>query len=392
MAAYVASGGLPRQWSLGVPPVPPVWDGRFGPELRRLRMSAGLSLRQLAPLVLSSRGHLHDLETGRRQPTVDLVGRLDNALGANGLLAGMRHHQAAAPADPERLAYVARHPRRVDHVTLRALAESLAAHRRLEDTLGATSLLPTVRAQLDMMASLVAEATGVLRPQVVDVAAQWAQFGGWLYAASDRRRLAGRWYRTALEWGTEAGNPDMIATVLSMRGHLAWSERRADAVIDLSAAAARQPASPGVRALAVQQQARGHALTGEASAVTGLLDRAADLHEAAGQAPDREPPWIYFHSPAYLTMQRGLAYRLLGRDADAIAHLRRGLAGLPAEAAGAAWTGPYLLRLAAALADTGDTIEAVDLYERVRCLGRATRTTTLVDQAEAGVRTLSAGT
>ncbi|GHJ16901.1 hypothetical protein TPA0908_48960 [Micromonospora sp. AKA38] len=346
-------------------------------------------MRQLAPLVLSSRGHLHDLETGRRQPTIDLATRLDTALGADGLLSGMRR-PVASSADPERLAYVARHPRRIDPATLHALADSLTAHRRLEDTLGSTSLLPTIRAQLDMMITLVTETAGVLRPQVVDVAAQWAQFGGWLYAASDQRRLAGRWYGTALEWGTEAGNPDMVATVLSLRGHLAWSERRADAVVDLSAAAARQPASPGVRAIATQQQARGHALTGETSAAIALLDRAAELHEAAGRAPDREPPWIYFHSPAYLTMQRGLAYRLLGRDADAIDHLRRGLAGLPAESASAAWTGPYLLRLAAALADTGDADEAFDIYERVRILGRVTRTATLIDQAEAAVRTLSA--
>ncbi|MGA4686915.1 helix-turn-helix domain-containing protein [Micromonospora sp. AB353] len=175
----------------------PVWDGRFGTELRRLRMSAGVSLRQLAPLVLSSRGHLHDLETGRRQPTIDLAARLDTALGADGLLSGMRH-PVAAPADPERLAYVARHPRRIDPATLHALADSLTAHRRLEDTLGSTSLLPTVRAQLDMMTTLVAETTGALRPQVVDVAAQWAQFGGWLYAASDQRRLAG--VGTAPRW------------------------------------------------------------------------------------------------------------------------------------------------------------------------------------------------
>ncbi|WFE35860.1 helix-turn-helix transcriptional regulator [Micromonospora sp. WMMD975] len=369
--------------------MPPVIDGRFGAELRRLRTAAGLSLRQLAPLVLSSRGHLHDLETGRRQPTVDLAGRLDATLDTNGLLSSMLR-PAPPPADPERWAYVTRHPRRIDAATLHALVDSLAAHRRLEDNLGATSLLPTVRAQLDMVSTLVAETAGALRSQVVDVAAQWAQFGGWLYAASDRGRLAGRWYGVALEWGTEAGNPDMTATVLSMRGHLAWSERRAEAMIDLSAAAARQSASPGVRAIATQQQARGHALIGDTSAVTDLLDRAVELSQTASQAPDREPPWIYFHSSAYLAMQRGLAYRLLGWNADAIEHLRRGLTGLPAESCGAAWTGPYLLRLAAALADTGDVDEAFAIYERAESLGRVTRTTALVDQAEAAVRALSA--
>ena len=369
--------------------MPHVSDGRFGAELRRLRMTAGLSLRQLAPLVLSSRGHLHDLESGRRHPTVDLAGRLDDALETNGLLSGMLHPSPAA-GDPERLAYVAQHPRRLDPATLRTLSELLAAHRRLEDSLGSTPLLPTIRTQLDLMTTLVAESAGGLRPQVADLAAQWAQFGGWLFAASDRQRLASQWYGTALEWATEAGNVDMVATALSMRGHLAWSERRADPMIGLSAAAARQPTSPGVRAIAIQQQARGYALIGEASLVVGLLDQAAELNEAASQAPDREPPWTYFHSAAYLAMQRGLAYRLLGRNAQAIEYLRRGLAGLPAESSGAAWTGPYLLRLAAALADDGDVGEASDVYERVLSLGQATRTVNLVEQAEAGVRVVSA--
>ncbi|MFF3852875.1 helix-turn-helix domain-containing protein [Micromonospora sp. NPDC002575] len=369
--------------------MPPVTDGRFGAELRRLRMSAGLSLRQLAPRVLSSRGHLHDLEMGRRQPSTELAARLDDVLESGGFLSGMLH-PAPAPRDPERLTYVAQHPRRVDPATLDALAEMLAAYRRLEDTLGSTPLLPAIRTQLDLVATLVAETSGALRSQVVDLAAQWAQFGGWLYAASDRRRLAGRWYGTALEWGTEAGNADMIATALSMRGHLAWSERRSGPLIGLSAAALRQPASPGVRAIAAQQEARGHALVGEADAVASLLDQAVELNEAAGQAPDREPPWIYFHSADYLAMQRGLAYRLLGRDAQAIEYLRLGLAGLPAESAGAAWTGPYLLRLAAALADTGEVAEALSIYERVQKLGHATRTVSLIDQAEAAVRTLSA--
>ncbi|MFG1673478.1 helix-turn-helix transcriptional regulator [Micromonospora sp. NPDC049282] len=369
--------------------MPPMSDGRFGSELRRLRASAGLSLRQLAPLVLSSRGHLHDLETGRRQPTADLAGRLDEALTASGLLLSLVLPSPTV-IDPQRLAHVAQHPRLVDSATLHALAKSLAAHRRLEDSLGAASLLPTVRAQLGMVTTLVAETPDRLRARVADVAAQWAQFGGWLYAASEQRRLAARWYDTALAWGNEAGNVDMIATILSMRGHLAWSERRPQALIDLSAAAARQAASPGVRAIATQQQARGHALIGEARAVVSLLDRAVELNDAAGRAPHREPPWIYFHSSAYLTMQRGLACRLLGRDAQAIEYLRLGLAGLAADSSGAAWTGPYLLRLAAALADTGEVDEASAVYERVHDLGRATRTLTLITQAEAASAALSA--
>jgi transcriptional regulator with XRE-family HTH domain len=365
-------------------------DGRFGVELRRLREATGLSLRRVAAMALSSRGHLGDLETGRRQPTEDLAARLDEVLGTGGVLSAMIQAPPTAH-DPERLDHAARHPRRVDPATVDSLADLLDTYRRLEDSIGAAPLLPAVRAQLDLVSALAAGAAPALRPAVVELAAQWAQFGGWLNAAVDRRRLASRWYSTALEWGTEAGNADMIATVLSMRGHLAWSERRPRPMIELSAAALREPASAGVRAIAAQQQARGHALVGQADATVDLLDRAVDLLHAAREQPDREPAWLYFHSPAYLAMQRGLSYRLLGENELAIEDLRNGLAGLAAGSTGAAWTGPYLVHLGAALASIGEAGEALTTYERVRTIGAATRTRSLVDQAEDGARAVSAG-
>ncbi|MFI2666591.1 helix-turn-helix domain-containing protein [Micromonospora carbonacea] len=152
--------------------MPPVADGRFGAELRRLRMSARLSLRQLAPLALSSCGHLHALEMSRRQPTAELAARLDDVLESDGFLSGMLH-PAPVPRGPERLTYVAQHPRCAAQPWT-SLPEMLAADRRLEDTLGSTPLLPAIRTQLDLAATLVAETSGALRPQVVDLAAQWA--------------------------------------------------------------------------------------------------------------------------------------------------------------------------------------------------------------------------
>ncbi len=225
----------------------------------------------------------------------------------------------------------------------------------------------------------------------MDLAAQWAQFGGWLNAAAGHPRVAGRWYSAALEWGTEAGNSDMIATVLSMRGHLAWQHRRPGPLIGLSAAALRQPASPGVRALAAQQEARGHALIGAASTAIGLLDQAMDLATQATEAPDREPPWIYFHSLDYLKMQRGLTYRLLGDNALAVEHLRTGLHGLPPYAKGAAWTVPYRIDLAATLAELGDVSAAREAYERVQAIAETTGTEHLARRVESAVRSLSAG-
>jgi transcriptional regulator with XRE-family HTH domain len=73
-------------------------DPAFAERLRHLREERGLSLRALGTLVLHAKSYLHDLETGRRQPSAALAGRLDQALDAAGELATMVH-QSAQPAD-----------------------------------------------------------------------------------------------------------------------------------------------------------------------------------------------------------------------------------------------------------------------------------------------------
>ncbi|GID95331.1 helix-turn-helix domain-containing protein [Amorphoplanes digitatis] len=68
--------------------------------LRVARRTAGLSLRELAAQVHYSRGHLHDLETGRRNPAAETAARLGVALGADLSLSD----------EDDRLAWAAEHP------------------------------------------------------------------------------------------------------------------------------------------------------------------------------------------------------------------------------------------------------------------------------------------
>jgi hypothetical protein len=142
----------------------------------------------------------------------------------------------------------------------------------------------------------------------------------------------------------------MIATALSMQGHAAWLGAKAGAVIGLSRAAQRDNrASPRVRALAVQQEARGIALAGEAEIadIDRKFDRAEELAAQAAEAPGDEPPWIYFFSPDYLILQRGLAYRLIGGYAKANELLTAGLSAIPSDMRKADWVASrYLLQLA----------------------------------------------
>src|SRR5207244_5097636 len=112
----------------------------------------------------------------------------------------------------------------------------------------------------------------------------------------------------------------------------------------------------------------GHALVGDADGVDRLLDRAVELSAAADANPDDEPPWIYFHNPDYLRLQRGLAYRLLGRHDEAIALLLAGLAAIPPDGRRPEWAGTYVLDLARTLAAKGDVTGALATLAEVESI------------------------
>jgi transcriptional regulator with XRE-family HTH domain len=361
-----------------------VVDPAFRTRLAELRAERGLSLRALGVLAHYSHTHISDLEHGDKRPLPDVAAALDRALDAGGALAALVSTEPGTDGlDPDavdRLAAVARRPRTVDPATVESLAVLLAGQRRMEDLVGSAPVIEVVRAQLVLVEQLASEARGTVRDPVVRIAAQWAQFGGWLSAACGEHGQARRWYATALEWATEADDTDMISTALNMRGHLAWLAGEIGPVIGLSAAAGRLPASPGTRALAAQQEARGQALAGDADATDRLLDRAGVLAAAATEHPEDEPPWIYFHGENYLRLQRGLAYRYLGRHAAAVDLLTDGLAAVAPDVRRSDWVGAYVYQLGAAQLDAGDreaAAAAADELDELYATTAASRLATL---------------
>ncbi|MGY3680027.1 transcriptional regulator with XRE-family HTH domain [Streptomyces sp. TE33382] len=59
---------------------------RFGPELRRLRQGAGLTLTEFSVALNYDKGHLSKVERGERSASPELARRCDAFLGANGEL------------------------------------------------------------------------------------------------------------------------------------------------------------------------------------------------------------------------------------------------------------------------------------------------------------------
>ena len=341
-------------------PESPAEGGRYpwppiGENLARLRKQADLTQEELAELSGVSVDLIKRLEQGRRvSARLDSLYRLTSALDAP-LAALFAPDQDAGLTgdDLDRLCYAVRWPRRLDPRAVEALGVVLAAQRSAEDAIGAAPLVQPVSAQLVIVEHLVSEARGRVRGQLVEVAAQWAQYAGWLHATTGHLDAARAAWQQALAWATEAGDAQMAGTVLSWHGWIAEHTGELSAMVSLAAAAQRSRSAPG-RTYDLYQQARGYALTGQAAEAVRLLDAAGAA--VAGAEPSQARPWEYYYlAPGFWDLEHGLTLLVLGRHdpkraEQAVGALARGLAALPAGMRASDWAGEYRYHLARAYA------------------------------------------
>ncbi|MDG4767882.1 helix-turn-helix transcriptional regulator [Solwaraspora sp. WMMD406] len=362
--------------------------------LRALREQAGLSLRDLARMVYSSRSHLHDIEQGRRRPRPDLLARVDEALQTGGTLTAMIHTPASV-LDGDRAARIhdARRTGRITAGGIAAFADLLAAQRRLDDEVGSGAVLPAAAMQLDIITGLVADASGAHRHALVDVAAQWAQFVGWLHAACGDGARAEQTWMCGLGWSAEIGDTDLAATILSFRGWAAEQAGQIGATIALSQAAQHQPGvHPGQLAYSASQEARGLAAAGQRPGVVlGALDRSAEYAARQGERPT--PAWNYFHTGEFFLVQRGIVFLHLA-DAGHAGYADQAVellaTGLAPDRRRPGWSGTHLCDLGDAHAHVGDRRAAEAAYAEAATVADATGDERLAARASAGVRALSA--
>ncbi|HMH91908.1 MAG TPA: helix-turn-helix transcriptional regulator [Streptosporangiaceae bacterium] len=335
----------------------------FAERLAELMAERGISGRGLARLLPCDRSYVSLLTQGKRRASPQMAARIDALLGAGGELAALAAASETAPGDRERLAWAREHPRRVDLAAVESLAGVLAAQRHAEDTLGSAAILRPVMAHLAAVGDLVTEACGPVRAALVDVAGQWAQFAGWLNASVRKDATAIRLCDLALGWATEAGDVNMVSQVVSMKGHVAWMDGHPGPVIGLSQAAQRDPrAFAGQHAISAAQEARGHAMTGDADAAERKLDDAMASAQAADEQHEESPPWLYYHSPAYFQLQRGIVLGYFAKTPRyrdiALAALETGYAGLPPDEQASEWGAAYLVHMAAVHERSGDADRA----------------------------------
>jgi transcriptional regulator with XRE-family HTH domain len=322
----------------------------FGAKLRRLRRAAGLSQPRLAKLVPISQTSLSRYEHDKQAVDPIVADRLDELLNAGGQLRGSLPERATdvlTSDDRSRIRHSLRYPSRVDAATVTALAEVLAAQRRLDDTLGPALILRATLEQQVTVTGMLRHAEGPHRDALAAVVAQYAQFEGWLHAELRHDRAAVRLLGDAERLADELGDGELAAQAANFRGWLARQQGSPLAVVRWFLAAHHTPgAHPAQRLGDAAQAAQGYATLGERDEARRLLGVAVDLIEVA----DRElpPDTAYWLTPTYHRLNIGLAHLALDEHNPAAAHLSAGLASLPAEQAGAEWTREYQAALSVA--------------------------------------------
>ncbi|WP_007024436.1 helix-turn-helix transcriptional regulator [Saccharomonospora iraqiensis] len=315
----------------------------FGQTLRRLREAAGLSQPELARRVPISQSSLSRYESDRQAVAPEVAARLDDVLGAGGSLVAARPPSAGEVLtrdDRDRIAHHISYPSRVDGCTVRALADLLAAQRRLDDTLGPTPLISSTLAQVDTVTGMARHATGTHRDDLLEVAAEWVQFAGWLHAEARHDGEATRFLAEAEHLADAAGSGILAAQAANFRGYLARQQGNARGVVRWFLAEHLTPgAHIAQRVGAAAQAAHGHALLGERDTALRLLDVAGGLlDDAAREDPPRTAYWL---TPTFHRLNLGLAHLALGDHHTATDHLAAGLDALPPDQQTAEWTREY---------------------------------------------------
>ncbi|MEU8921204.1 helix-turn-helix transcriptional regulator [Kitasatospora sp. NPDC048545] len=303
-----------------------MWPGEFGPELRRRRIAAGLTLTRLAELLSYSKGHLSKIERGHKAPPAELARRCDAQLGAEGelerflpnrtptaLLRGGCPAESDTSGDETPLlpadGGTARPSEAMGRRQLLAagatslLSGSLAVAlpsavpaaavaggtpveifrgqfdqmRQLGQIADPAALLPLLSVQTHTLCELAVQADVVNRGRLLALAARYAEYAGWMAQEADDNSSALSWTARAVELAQAGEDRDLASYALVRRALIALYAGDATQTVQLVEPAQDGSLPPRIRGLAAQREAQGHALAGDRAACLRSLDRARGL-------------------------------------------------------------------------------------------------------------------
>lgn len=378
--------------------------GSFGPELRRLRIAADLSLTRLAELLHYSKGHVSKVETGRKRPTRELAQCCDTLLGAAGALAALVPARSSGRVTgkattsrategsevwsmsvaPDGTSWFRLVDRRKVLVAgaasvlgfgfsdrdVSATARQAAPleifraqfdqFRQLGQTASPAVVLPALIAQTQTVQGVAAESDSRTRGAALTLAARYAEYAGWMCQEAGDDEAALWWTGRAVTLAAAGDDRDLASYALVRRALIALYRNDAAETIELSHAAQLGSVPPRIRGLAAQRAAQGHALAGDHEACLRSLDSARGLLEAA-QSDSAAPVLGSTNLTDPVAMITGWCLHDLGRPAQAAEVLDREIARVPPHALRSCIR--YGVRRALAHAAAGEVERACEIAE-----------------------------
>lgn len=208
-----------------------------------------------------------------------------------------------------------------------ALAAHLHGNLRhyvaMDNLTGPRPLLTVVAQQIAFIEQLLANATGTGRADLLDTAARFTEFAGWLHQDAGDLRAAMHWTNAALDYAQEAGDARMACYVLMRKSNIASDAGRADQALAFAEAglAEHRQLTPRLRAVLLRQQAHAFALQREPAACARCLGMALDC-----ALRDDDFELVSYCTPGYIEMEAANCWVELGKPHRAIGTLQRGLA------------------------------------------------------------------
>lgn len=314
-----------------------------GEAIAAARQKRGWTQQQLAELCGYSQSTISRLERGRQSARdVDVLTLVADRLGMDpsevGLAGGITHN-----ADVNRRYFLGAAaglgipPASASAVTRRPINPAVVGHlRRLRTTLvqsdglyGPHAAISAVHDHLTVIEQqLLPAASGTLRPRVLEIASEWAEFAGWLYEDLGHPDKGLWWSDRAMEWAQEADDPVRQAFILMRKSQQSVALVQQQRAVGLASAAlrVRGDVPPRIRASACLQAAHGHSLGGDESETLRALDAAQALIGDDDAVTDQLGGYC---NSSYAEAQRATCYLRLGKPAHAVTTYQRALDSWP---------------------------------------------------------------
>ena len=357
----------------------------FGARLRSLRISAGMSMGELAKRINFSKGYLSKIENDHRPPSALVARQCDHVLGAGGELTALVPVAGQAAPDTGTdgelwvmslagngdLGFrpVVDHTEtgldavftdgarsELDQVVVDGLWAAFAEFRKLGQVTSPVAVLGTVIAHVHTLRTLAADNQEPIRTGLLLLAARVAEYAGWMSQEAGDERSALWWTNRAVRFA-DAGRDTRFASYAFVRqAELALYRQDGLATIELAGhAQADAGAGPRILGLAARVEAQGHALAGDQDAFLRALDRAAEWLATADPAA-AGPVLGSSNVDDEVSLARGWALWDLGQPAESAAILDRQVVRIPVTARRA--RARFGARRALAHASSGEVEEA----------------------------------